>query len=171
MSYGSSTIPNLGRLCCAHSERKIFSISLGLTEAQFVKNIAAQFKLSPTSFNKEPSSEIFADIEKTFLGEKQFPLERLYLDQGTPFQQKVWKALHAIPFAQTKSYQELAGNLKLTKAVRAVANACGANPFPVIIPCHRVIRKTGALGGFSAGLHYKEKLLAFEREVYGHNFG
>jgi len=82
--------------------------------------------------------------------------------KGTPFQQKVWRAIQTIPKGQTRSYTWLARKVGRPKAVRAVANACGANPYPIVVPCHRVIRSDGTLGGFSGGLKLKRKLLAAE---------
>ena len=81
---------------------------------------------------------------------------------GTPFQKKVWKALLKIPFGKIVSYKQLAVNIGKPKAFRAVANACGANPIPLFIPCHRVIKSDGTLGGFSSGIKIKKKLLKLE---------
>lgn len=82
---------------------------------------------------------------------------------GTAMQQDVWQAIAAIPYGHTISYTELAKRVHKPQAIRAAASACGKNPLPVIIPCHRVLGKGGALGGFSlGGIHYKKKLLALE---------
>lgn len=84
---------------------------------------------------------------------------------GTPFEREVWKALSFIPFGQTVSYAELAGAIGRRSAVRAVANAVGRNPLPMIIPCHRVIRSDGTLGGYSFahGTSLKAQLIQVER--------
>ena len=82
--------------------------------------------------------------------------------KGTAFQKSVWKAIATIPRGETRSYAWLAKKIGRPRAVRAVANACGANPLPVIIPCHRVIASDGSLGGFSGGLDLKKRLLALE---------
>ena len=83
--------------------------------------------------------------------------------EGTAFQKKVWQAIAAIGFGETKSYADIARGLG-GNAVRAVGTACGANPLPIAIPCHRVIRSDGGLGGFGmGGIEKKEKLLGFER--------
>ncbi len=81
------------------------------------------------------------------------------LSSGTAFQRKVWAALQAIPTGKTETYADLAASLKKPKAARAVGGACGANPVPLLIPCHRVVAAQGGLGGFSGGLHWKRKLL------------
>ena len=82
---------------------------------------------------------------------------------GTPFQQSVWKALLTIPFGETRSYSDIARQVRRPAAVRAVGAANGRNPISIIAPCHRVIGKSGALTGFAGGLAVKERLLALER--------
>ena len=87
---------------------------------------------------------------------------------GTEFQQSVWKEIAAIPYGQTVTYTELARRTGHPKAVRAAASACGANPVPLIVPCHRVIASDGGLGGFGWGIAYKKALLALERHAVNH---
>ena len=83
---------------------------------------------------------------------------------GTDFQIKVWNVISKIPKGKVKTYKELARSIRKPKASRAVANACGKNPFPIKIPCHRVIRSDGRLGGYSGkgGIKTKRKLLRSE---------
>jgi O-6-methylguanine DNA methyltransferase len=81
---------------------------------------------------------------------------------GTDFQKSVWNALRKISLGKTKSYGEIARAIGRPKAVRAVGGACGANPVPVLVPCHRVLAANKKLGGFSGGLDWKRKLLATE---------
>jgi methylated-DNA-[protein]-cysteine S-methyltransferase len=81
---------------------------------------------------------------------------------GTPFQKRVWQAVRSIPFGQTISYRDVAEKINLPNAQRAVGNALGQNPIPIVIPCHRVIRSNGELGGFTGGITIKRKLLEFE---------
>lgn len=82
--------------------------------------------------------------------------------QGTPFQLQVWSTLRKIPFGKVVSYGEEARMLGKPKAARAVGSANGRNPIPIIVPCHRVVAGDGSLGGYSAGLPMKRKLLALE---------
>jgi len=84
------------------------------------------------------------------------------LSSGTIFQRKVWRVLAKIPWGETRSYGWVAQKVGKPKASRAVGTACGANPVPVIIPCHRVIAGDGSLGGFGGGLPMKRRLLAVE---------
>ncbi len=86
----------------------------------------------------------------------------LDLSRGTAFQRRVWAALRAIPAGKTETYARLAASLKKPKAARAVGGACGANPVPLFIPCHRVVAAHGGWGGFSGGLHWKQKQLGRE---------
>ena len=85
---------------------------------------------------------------------------------GTDFQKSVWNALRKISFGKTKSYGEIAEAIGRPKAVRAVGGACGANPVPILIPCHRVLAANKKLGGFSGGLDWKRSLLAREGIKY-----
>ena len=81
---------------------------------------------------------------------------------GTDFQKSVWRELQRISPGKTKSYGEVAEAIGKPKAVRAVGGACGANPIPVLVPCHRVLAANNKLGGFSSGLEWKRRLLARE---------
>jgi methylated-DNA-[protein]-cysteine S-methyltransferase len=83
--------------------------------------------------------------------------------EGTPFQQRVWRALLEIPYGETISYGELAARIGRRSASRAVGLANGSNPLPIVIPCHRVIGANGKLTGYGGGLPIKERLLALER--------
>lgn len=84
--------------------------------------------------------------------------------EGTDFQRRVWKEISKIPFGETRTYKDLAVAIGKPTSSRAVANACGKNPYPVIIPCHRVIRSDGKLGGYSGvgGVKKKKELLKLE---------
>ena len=84
--------------------------------------------------------------------------------EGTEFQIKVWKEILKIPKGSTKTYKDIANDLNKPKSARAVANACGKNPYVPIIPCHRVIRSDGFLGGYSGkgGIEMKKQLLISE---------
>lgn len=85
---------------------------------------------------------------------------------GTDFQKSVWRELKKISPGTTKSYGEIAQAIGKPKAVRAVGGACGANPLPLFVPCHRVLAANQKIGGFSSGLDWKRKLLAHEGIVY-----
>lgn len=86
----------------------------------------------------------------------------IQVDTGTPFQKKVWGIIQQIPYGKVQSYQWIAEQIGKPKAVRAVGNAVGRNPVSIFIPCHRVIRSNGALGGYGGGLERKRQLLAIE---------
>ena len=86
--------------------------------------------------------------------------------KGTEFEVKVWKEISKIPYGETRTYKDLAKAIGKPDSARAVANACGKNPYPPIIPCHRVIRTDGKLGGYSGkgGIKTKKKLLIQEQK-------
>jgi O-6-methylguanine DNA methyltransferase len=96
-------------------------------------------------------------------GQQPVNLPPLDIRAGTEFQRSVWLALREIPSGKTRSYGEVAAAICSPKATRAVGSACGANPIPLLIPCHRVLANGGKLGGFSGGLEWKKRLLAIER--------
>jgi len=107
-------------------------------------------------------SGVAQQLTEYFAGERtQFDLE--IAPQGTPFQQRVWRALQSIPYGAVVSYGEVAQRIGMPKAARAIGQANGANPTPIVVPCHRVIAADGTIGGFSSGLATKRQLLAIER--------
>ncbi|MDP9360919.1 MAG: methylated-DNA--[protein]-cysteine S-methyltransferase [Acidobacteriota bacterium] len=85
--------------------------------------------------------------------------------RGTAFQQSVWRALRAIPYGETTTYAAIAAGIGKPSAVRAVGAANGANPIPIVIPCHRVIGSSGSMTGFGGGIGVKRQLLALEARV------
>ena len=101
-------------------------------------------------------------LEEYFAGQRRTFTVKLD-PSGTQFQNKVWNALRTIPFGETRSYGQIAGQIGSRKAVRAVGAANGRNPIPIIVPCHRVIGADGTLTGFAGGLAIKARLLALER--------
>jgi methylated-DNA-[protein]-cysteine S-methyltransferase len=107
-------------------------------------------------------TEAITQLDQYFLRDRTlFTLSTLLI--GTVFQQSVWNALSTVLFSQTVSYQTIANQIGKPKAVRAVANACGANPLSIIIPCHRIIGSNGKLVGYAGGVDIKQGLLKLER--------
>jgi O-6-methylguanine DNA methyltransferase len=103
-----------------------------------------------------------AALKKVLSGHAPRQLPPLDWTGTTPFQQSVWRAMLQIACGETKSYGQLARAIRKPAAVRAVGGACGANPIPVLVPCHRILVAHGRLGGFSGGLAWKRRLLARE---------
>lgn len=101
------------------------------------------------------------ELSEYFLKKRKFFTVPLRLE-GTDFQLKVWDSLRQVPFGERKSYLEQATELKMKSAVRAVASANGKNPISIIVPCHRILRGDGSLGGYSGGLDIKTELLKIE---------
>lgn len=111
-------------------------------------------------------AEATTQLRAYFAGElKAFDLP--LAPRGTEFQRSVWSALLEIPYGQTTTYSTIAERIRRPAAVRAVGAANGANPIPIIIPCHRVIGANGSLTGFGGGLDVKRQLLALEARVAG----
>ncbi len=101
-------------------------------------------------------------LKEYFAGQRRaFDLDLNFT--GTPFQNRVWKALAQIPFGETVAYKDIARKIDHPKAVRAVGTANGKNPFSIIVPCHRVIAADGSIGGYGGGLAVKRRLLEIEQ--------
>ena len=140
----------------------------GLTQVDFPRRYAKLPEPDPaasTSPVREWVTLTAEALAAVLLGRKPLALLPLDLSTGTAFRQRVWAALRKIPVGQTKSYGEVAREIGSPKSVRAVGGACGANPIPLLIPCHRVLAANDELGGFSGGLDWKLRLLATERRA------
>ncbi|MFH1134531.1 MAG: methylated-DNA--[protein]-cysteine S-methyltransferase [Pseudomonadota bacterium] len=160
----SIIVSPLGPVFAAETRQGLFSVTLGDDGLQRLLHFARRWhpdaQVVPTVIDSS------TQLEEYFAGTRQgFELE--FDLRGTDFQIEVWRALSAIPYGRTLTYGEIAGSLGRPRAARAVGQACGANPIPVVAPCHRVLRSEGALGGYGSGLHWKEWLLAHEKRVAG----
>ncbi|HEX7049748.1 MAG TPA: methylated-DNA--[protein]-cysteine S-methyltransferase [Longimicrobiales bacterium] len=112
-------------------------------------------------WDSERGAPVAAQLDEYFRGERRafdLPLR----PRGTPFQQRVWRALLDIPYGATISYGALAARVGRPGSARAVGRANGTNPIPIIIPCHRVVGADGALTGYGGGIERKQRLLALE---------
>lgn len=101
-------------------------------------------------------------VQAVLAGRKPASLPPLDLSGGTEFQRSVWEEIRSIVLGKTKTYGQIAAAIRRPRAMRAVGGACGANPIPLLVPCHRVLASGGGLGGFSGGLKWKPLLLARE---------
>lgn len=144
---------------------------LGKFRAQYTKRGLARLqfprtKIDPVANPIEPTKRLLdlsaKAIEAAINGTSPRTLPPLDLSSGTYFQQAVWALLQSIQNGQVETYGKLAYRLNKPKAARAVGGACGANPIPILIPCHRVVGANGELAGFSAGLNWKIRLLRIE---------
>ena len=133
----------------------------GLTRLQFPKT-----KIDRVSSTVTPSKQWINQTKRALNAilngntPKAYP--PLDLSSGTDFQRDVWALLQSIPMGVVEAYGELAYRLNKPKAARAVGGACGANPIPILVPCHRVVGANGSLTGFSAGMNWKIRLLRIE---------
>lgn len=116
------------------------------------------FDSAPPTENR---TEVHRQLEEYFAGDRKTFSLRL-APHGTPFQLSVWNALRQIAYGKTRSYAEIAREIGRPAAVRAVGAANGANPIPIVIPCHRVVGSNGSLTGFGGGIDMKRALLDFE---------
>ncbi len=118
------------------------------------------------NYMPEYFQEWCAELQSYFNGKNINFSGKIDISGATPFQQSVWTATRSIKYGETQSYNWIALQIGKPLAARAVGQALGRNPLPVIIPCHRVISKDGALGGFGGGLDMKRFLLALESKQY-----
>ncbi len=150
---------------------KILSSPKGIVKVFLNKEGISKTNNRTNLHNDDPYMfNVFIELEEYFkLNRKNFDLP---LDiRGTDFQKRVWQELLKIPYGKTVSYKFIAKQLGDEKLMRAVGRANGANPIPIIIPCHRVINENGSLGGYSGGLDIKEKLLKLEGSIELDLFG
>jgi AraC family transcriptional regulator of adaptative response/methylated-DNA-[protein]-cysteine methyltransferase len=150
---------SLGLLLVAATDHGVCSVKAGRNDAELLR--ALQVEFPKARITKGGAARHYLDDLNDHLDgqEVRFPLDI----RGTDFQMRVWTVLRNIPRGETRSYYEVAEMVGEPRAVRAVANACASNPVPLIIPCHRVIRKDGSLGGYGLGMPRKRALLSAER--------
>jgi methylated-DNA-[protein]-cysteine S-methyltransferase len=119
-------------------------------------------------FNKYPCGEICYQLDQYFSGSRKYFEVSLALDQGTEFEQDVWKRLVKIEYGQTVSYSEVAQKVGRKLAARAVGNAVAKNPIPIIVPCHRVLPASGGLGNYSVRSMDPESGKAIKKWLLNH---
>ena len=152
---------SLGLLLVAVTERGICSVALGDDEAALVGSLRAEYPAAELARATDADDRLVDAVVAHVEGRARaadVPLDV----QATAFQWQVWRALQRIPEGATRSYQEIARELGHPSAARAVARACASNRIAVLIPCHRVVRGDGALGGYRWGVARKAALLARE---------
>jgi AraC family transcriptional regulator of adaptative response/methylated-DNA-[protein]-cysteine methyltransferase len=153
----------LGRMLVAATEQGLCAIQFGDSEEQLEQGLRHEFPFAQHRRDDDGLSAWKQTLLARLRGQKlntSLPLDI----QATAFQRRVWEYLQTIPYGATRSYSEVASAIGDPKATRAVAQACARNRIALAIPCHRVIRRDGDLGGYRWGLARKEKLLALESE-------
>lgn len=155
---------SLGAILVAQSQRGVCAILLGDDPDALVRELQDQFPrarlIGGDAAFEQGVAQVVGFIEAPAIG-LQLPLDV----QGTAFQERVWRALREIPPGATASYTEIAARIGSPRAVRAVAQACGANRLAVAIPCHRVVRRDGDLAGYRWGVDRKRELLRREAQA------
>jgi AraC family transcriptional regulator of adaptative response/methylated-DNA-[protein]-cysteine methyltransferase len=158
------TVPcSLGFLLVAATPKGLCSVALGDSEERLVASLQQEF---PAAEMQSDDAQLQAWI-KSLLGHLAGREPHLDLPlnvQATVFQERVWQILRCINYGDTRSYSQVAEMMGQPQAVRAVARACATNPVALVVPCHRVVRSDGSLGGFRWGLERKRALLAQERQ-------
>ena len=158
--YGIAPSP-LGFLLVAATEQGLCRVCLAPEKAELealIQEEFAQATLQPADTQLQQWLQQLID----YLGGKLITLDLPCDMRGTAFQMQVWQALKNIPWGTTVSYGDLAAAINNPKAIRAVGSACGANPVALVIPCHRVVRQDGDLGGYRWGIDRKQALLKLE---------
>jgi AraC family transcriptional regulator of adaptative response/methylated-DNA-[protein]-cysteine methyltransferase len=151
----------LGRLLAAYTERGVCAVAIGDDDRQLEKSFRADFSEAEIHAAGPSIHEWISAIVRGLEGDDSpsaIPVDA----RGTAFQRRVWNALQQIPRGTTLSYSEVAKRIGRPSAVRAVARACATNPVALLIPCHRVVREDGELGGYRWGVDRKKKLLEQE---------
>ncbi|MBN3941711.1 MAG: bifunctional DNA-binding transcriptional regulator/O6-methylguanine-DNA methyltransferase Ada [Nostoc sp.] len=159
---------SLGYLLVATTEKGICAVKLG-DEADKLEHILKQEFHQAQIVRDDRTHKNWIQAILDFIAGGEAHLD-LPLDiRGTAFQKQVWQALQKIPYSETRTYTDIARDIDKPQAVRAVGNACGANPIALIVPCHRVLRSDGSLGGYHWGIERKQKLLTQESKFYKHD--
>jgi AraC family transcriptional regulator of adaptative response/methylated-DNA-[protein]-cysteine methyltransferase len=153
-----------GRMLVAATERGVASIDFAASDAELEATLRHEFAAAEIRRDDAAlRSAVESIVARIAGGEPPHPVP---LDvRATAFRIRVWEALRAIPRGETRSYGEIARAIGSPKAVRAVGSACATNPTPIVVPCHRVIREDGTLGGYRYGLDRKRALLAREKDA------
>jgi AraC family transcriptional regulator of adaptative response/methylated-DNA-[protein]-cysteine methyltransferase len=165
MRIGYSIVESpLGFVLVAATERGVAAVRFGDSEQSIEADFVREYPKAELTRDDEQLSPWVNLLLLSLHGQPSS--QQVSLDvHATTFQWKVWQALRAIPVGQTRSYQEIAQAIGQPTAARAVAQACATNPVAVFIPCHRVVRNNGQLGGYHWGIERKQQLLANEHAV------
>ena len=150
----------IGKMLLASTAQGVCSIHFGDSATTLERELRTEFPQAEIVRSDSKLREQVKALRAIIQGEAAAALP---LDiQATAFQRRVWQELQAIPRGETKSYSKVAADIGRPKAARAVARACATNPVAIAIPCHRVVREDGSMGGYRWGLARKKKLLALE---------
>jgi AraC family transcriptional regulator of adaptative response/methylated-DNA-[protein]-cysteine methyltransferase len=151
-----------GQLLIAATDRGICRVALGDDASRLEALLAEEFPRADIVARDRTLAAHVTAVRRLLAGEGASGEPAIDVG-GTAFEQRVWRALQAIPYGETRSYQQIARAIGRPTASRAVANACGANPVALVVPCHRVVRADGSTGGYRWGAERKAALLAHER--------
>lgn len=156
---------NMGWVGILGSQKGLLSVTLPQSSAQEALELLGLKNATRSSHRFEGLME---RLKAYFSGHRVAFPDKLDLSLATPFQREVWQVTKLIPYGETRSYRWLAEQMGKPKAVRAVGQALAKNRLPIIIPCHRVVKSDGELGGFSGGVEMKRRLLRLEAAITSH---
>jgi O-6-methylguanine DNA methyltransferase len=151
----------MGRLWVAATSKGLCRVNFASSEEEFLTSLKKEVH-EETKRGKDPFRDLFERLEKYFRGEST-SFSDLPLDlRGTDFQRRVWRAVAEIPYGETSTYGEVAARVGHPRAHRAAGSALKRNQLLIVVPCHRVVRSDGRLGGFSGGTEGRRRLLRLE---------
>jgi AraC family transcriptional regulator of adaptative response/methylated-DNA-[protein]-cysteine methyltransferase len=161
--YTSADSP-LGRMLIAATDKGICSIQFARSDEELIEGLKREFPFAVRKLDDGPLQSWVELLLRRMRGknlDSSLPLDI----RATAFQRRVWTYLQSIPFGETKSYSDVARAIGEPRACRAVARACATNPVAVAIPCHRIVREDGSLGGYRWGMQRKKMLLQMEQQA------
>lgn len=162
---------SIGPVSIFTSEDKLLSLGLpGVDTRKILNRLTKIYSTDEVTEQTTPLMSTIISQLNQYLNHQRTEFDLPLELKGTAFQQKVWDQMAKIKYGQTLSYKALAENIGNPKAIRALGTACGDNPIPIIIPCHRVVGSNGQLTGYVGGLSLKEKLLKLEGDISIDNF-
>ena len=165
MIFYTTMDSSIGRLVIASTNRGLIRIMLPReNNSDSLARLQEAYPGQSIIEDSDKNRDAVKQLREYFEGTRtlfSLPLEL----RGTEFQKSVWRTVARVPYGQTKSYGDIAREIRKPKACRAVGAANGANPIPIVIPCHRIIGSDGSMTGFGGGIPLKEKLLRMEKNT------
>lgn len=158
-------VPLLGPIQIAATAHGLVAVQLDEDETRLLQDLKKRFPGAIFKKGNAVTVEAARAVREYLAGGPDPDLEVVIPERG--FSAGVWRAIRRIPRGEVRSYGRIARGMRRPQAARAVGQACGRNPVPLVVPCHRVVAANGSLGGFSAGLDIKRKLLALEGAQLG----
>lgn len=165
--WGRSTDTPLGRVWIAAGDLGLVAVQIGGQENYFTQRLAARHKVA-LIFSNDRAESLILQIDAYLQGKQKYFDTAIHWAVMSPFQQAVLRVVHGIPYGETRSYGQIAKQIGMPGAARAVGRANATNPMPLVIPCHRVIGSDGNLRGYGSGEGVKTKAWLLDLEQSEH---